>query len=137
MFGISLRFCLTYIVTPSLHSYRYMELNVRASPGYSRPDPLTPSYLIHAPDWLKKPIVQHLNSSLTTDDVNSLGGSHYKVKSESKGDAWHTLSLGSEDSHPRYTCHEWQQHKLPCKHVCSLQVDRWSFLGQSTCHIQG
>ena len=93
---------------------------MRASPGYSRPDPLTPSYLIHAPDWLKKHIVQRLSSSLTTDDVKSLGGSHYKVKSESKGDAWHTLSLGSEDSHPRCTCHDWQQHKLPCKHMCAL-----------------
>ncbi len=106
-------------------SYRYMELNVRASPGYSRPDPLVPQYLINSPDWVKKHIIQRLSSSLTREDVQPLGGHDYKVKIESKADAWHTVSLGSENCHPRCTCYDWKQHKLPCKHMCLHKLRSW------------
>jgi len=99
-----------------------MESNVRASPGYSKPDPMV---LINSPDWLRKHIIQRLNSTLSKQDADTVSRVElqYKVRSESRQDVWHTVTMCPSVGYPSCTCYDWQKHKVPCKHMCVLLKD--------------
>ncbi|XP_035699646.1 uncharacterized protein LOC118432224 [Branchiostoma floridae] len=128
--------CLLSIITsklvyPSSLFFRYIELNVRFSPGYSVYNRNLPAFLKNRP----RDMVQHILSrygeaqSIDTNSIVDKGEGHFTVKSSSRQNTHHTTSFGINNSIPSCTCKDWQRFKLPCKHFCAVfhHVPGWGW----------
>ncbi|KAJ8384762.1 hypothetical protein AAFF_G00198480 [Aldrovandia affinis] len=127
---------LTDMVTVVMNSYvpymqkKYTELNVRCSSGYKRYNKSVPAFLNNRPKDMVKHVLQRMDTSLGAEDIVSLGGGVFRVKSETKEGAAYTVDFGRASSTmPSCQCQDWKQQCLPCKHFCAVfrSVPGWTW----------
>ncbi|CAH1248770.1 Hypp8400 [Branchiostoma lanceolatum] len=129
----SLSVMVTRLVTsflPETHR-KYIELNVRYSPGYSLYNTTLPTFLKNRPrDMVEHILSRYEDARLKTnpDSIVNRGEGLFDVKSTSHS-THQTTFFGNNDAMPWCTCKDWQRHKLPCKHLCAVfqHVPGWSW----------
>ncbi|XP_078700653.1 uncharacterized protein LOC144927209 [Branchiostoma floridae x Branchiostoma belcheri] len=116
---------------PLLFSFRYIELNVRYSPGYSMYSSTLPNFLKNRPrDMVEHILSRYEDARLHIDpcSIVNKGDGVFQVKSSSQS-TYHTISFGTNNTMPSCTCTDWMRYKLPCKHLCAVfqHVPEWGW----------
>ncbi|KAI8506623.1 hypothetical protein Bbelb_160500 [Branchiostoma belcheri] len=129
----SLTELVTRLVTsflPETHR-KYIELNVRYSPGYSMYSSTLPNFLKNRPrDMVEHILSRYEDARLHIDpcSIVNKGDGVFQVKSSSQS-TYHTISFGTNNTMPSCTCTDWMRYKLPCKHLCAVfqHVPEWGW----------
>ncbi|XP_066924257.1 uncharacterized protein [Clytia hemisphaerica] len=107
---------------------RYIELNRKS---YTQANELKVLYGDQLPTCLvNKPasVIVHVLEQIKTTESTVYQVSHVQpgvfwvqdASATETSDAAHTVSFGDANNLPSCDCLDWQQYKLPCKHLCSV-----------------
>ncbi|XP_041420683.1 uncharacterized protein LOC121394263 [Xenopus laevis] len=104
---------------PNAHK-KYIQLNVQNCEAYRKYKKEVPDFLRNRP----RDFVRHMMTRLDT----TLDNSHIKILDRKSGifevnseeNAAKTYQVTFKDGIPSCTCADWENHFLPCKHICCI-----------------
>ena len=113
--------------------FRYVELNTKLQAAYRSYNPGIPSYLIERPHHIINHCLDRLYRAESIPrshvDVIDMTNGVFSVRRQSSTEEKDSYKVMFGTTQPSCDCHDWERHRLPCKHFCAvfLHVPLWSF----------